>query len=108
MNEEHNGTPNIPPLDFGALLQRVKSDPQMLTGLLSMLTADAPPKTSPEEPPVSISRELPQNIPAFVKPKSQKRELLCALKPFLSTKKCEGIDRILHMYELLDLMKQYR
>ena len=96
-------------LDLSKALQKLSANPEMLSGIFSMLGAGMPKNTESEPPSDedALPAVLPMPSPSAPR-KSNRRELLCALKPFLSAHRCENIDRILHMYDLLDLMKHYR
>ena len=96
-------------LDLSKALQKLSANPEMLSGLFSMLGAGMSKDTESEPPHEEDALPAVLPMPSVNTPrKSNRKELLCALKPFLSTHRCENIDRILHMYDLLDLMKHYR
>ena len=102
MSEEFKNEAGMP--DLSRIIGMLGSNPQLISSLLSGIGG------SKEKSGASDKESLPALPPpiAITKGKSGKRELLCALKPFLSPQRCENIDRILHMYDLFDLLKNYR
>lgn len=103
MNGENKNEYGAP--DLSRIIGMLGSNPQLLSTMLSSLSG---PKPTDIEPSGENAASLPAPAMGITKGKSGKRELLCALKPFLSAHRCENIDRILHMYDLFDLLKNYR
>lgn len=109
---------------FSPLLAKLMEHPEELIGLLSgmaQLTSSSDTKEETDAPE-SIAEALPESedvsqatddgtVPtgAFevsTARKRKKREMLCAIKPYIKTEKKAQIDRILQAVELIDLFKK--
>ena len=64
----------------------------------------APPEAAEgEEASIAVSG-MPS--PPRGKGRGRKREMLCALKPYMSRNRCDMVDRILHAADLVDLFRK--
>ena len=116
-------------MDEGGILRLVREllrDPSTLSSLLSLLGGMVPnegetgegfdkiseisePDVSneigkePIEEPASVPTLSPISVPA--KGGHRGRELLCAVRPYMSEDRCRTIDRILHTLTLVELLR---
>ncbi len=100
--------------DFGAKLNALLSDPQMMAQIKSIadtMTSEKPP-ASEEKPSeevaasaVPVAGIVPPSVEKNIK---QMRALFVALKPFLDRKRCEKIDKLLGMMRLAEMAGAFR
>ena len=118
----------LPP-DFSAMLDKVLSNPEILTTVATALSGMSGSEAAPKEEapqaasaPVDVDammQKLPQMMALLgpmisgastkngvVAPPSDKREcLLSAIKPYLSPARCEAIDYIIKFSKLSEILK---
>ncbi len=103
--------------DLFATLQSLLSNPAAISMLSSLLAGSGgkgggqgggpcpppPEKDCPKAPPL-----LPPTPPPKKPPQDSRTCLLQALRPYLSPARCETIDALLRILELMELLKQRR
>ena len=112
------------PLSITDLLGKVMSSPEIMGAVASLLTMLKEPPTSSQEtqstlPPEketepakeSEAREAKNDaVQTFMPSKphfsSQKREILSAIRPYMSERRCQMIDRMVHAADLVQLLKR--
>lgn len=105
--ESHNGEPEDPRPDAAeaaAVFTDTGADP----------SAEEPPLLSEatDETPAADVWDGGESVPAAGVPsvhekgRGRKREMLCALKPYMSRNRCDMVDRILHAADLVDLFRR--
>ena len=105
--------------DLSEMIERLKSNPEIVTSVASALGLGAPPLQS--EPNVgdssSSSTPLPEMLSAIAPLLSHSSEknggdhrtaLLCALRPYLSPERQEIIDYIMKFSKMGDLIKKLK
>ena len=115
--------------DISSMLQGLLSNPQLLGNIASMIgtmssqgQAQHASATENEEyagasdsmsasvmsaQNIQSTQTLPPSLPTFhEKPGTQSKEkaLLCALKPFLSSRKCQTLDTIIRLLDIVSLV----
>ena len=71
-------------------------------------TADSPLEVSAPQPTQEAdgkANEYVQTSSSFDSPRVRRRELLCALKPYVSEKRSQAIDSMLTIVDILDVMR---
>ena len=114
--------------DFSQLIDKVLSNPEIITTVasaLSQMSADSPEKSAPEavvEPAPTVNstdsnfdaeavmKKLPNVLKALSSgsggvPSDKRSCLLAAIKPYLSPARCEAIDYIIRFSQLSEIMK---
>ena len=96
------------PADLSGMLSSIMSNPQamsMLTSLLGNMSGEKHKEVCEEE----CKAEVSVPAPCEAKGKNEKRrQLLLALKPFLSPERRQALDRILMISEALSLLQKER
>ena len=112
--------------DFSQLIDKVLSNPEIITTVasaLSRMSAESPEKSAPEavvEPAPTakstdssfdaeaVMKKLPSVLKALSSggvPSDKRSCLLAAIKPYLSPARCEAIDYIIRFSQLSEIMK---
>lgn len=100
--------------DIASAVGAILSNPAAMSMLSSLISsARAPSADVKEEAPPHPEPEpaLPASVGTFSMPSrsvgggpsDRRRELLCALKPFVSRSRCETIDHLIGILSLLDI-----
>ena len=105
--------PNEVKPDVSNILQGILSNPQALSSIMSVIGNATQKQTSVQEV-VQESEPLPAIAKAPMPPprqneqkQSQPKEiaLLMALKPFLSSRKCDTIDTFVRLFDIANLLR---
>lgn len=123
-----NGTQN--PIDLSSLIQNLTENKELMA-TISGIVGEPPKETDSTNPPdigailsnPDVLSKLPdviatirpflhastQKEPSRPTPSSDRRiALLCALKPYLSPRRCEAIDYFTKISKMGDVMKQFK
>lgn len=101
-------------LDLSKIVGLIMENPKLIEEI-SNLAKNGSDTTSEPQMPVEAEKKEPQAsenaTPAVTyadtKPrKSRRNELLCAMKPYLSSERAKALDSVLTIAEILDLMKE--
>ena len=109
-------------LDLTGIISAIAENPELLGGLKSVLSSLVGSKSKPGEnideedkgasiPLADAQKDTEQTAaePAGVMPDQKKRrrkELLCALKPYVCTERSKAIDTMLSLSDVLDVLKE--
>lgn len=106
---ENDAKPFASP-DLSALVGNLLSNPAALSMLTSLLGSAGQKPHAPEPPPCEASCPPPPPVlpPAPQRPKDERACLLDALRPFLSNERCEMIDTLLKILELMAVFRRRR
>ena len=105
---ENQANSSLP--DLSAMISKVMANPEAIAMLTSLLGGQAPKKTATEDchedqgEACQEARILPAPPPK-ASVREERKQLLLALKPFLSKDRCEAIDRILLITDTLSLLQ---
>ena len=129
MNESENRAQSMPPLDdarISGAISKILEHPELIGMIGSMLSNPKPTANAPVENRVDEPPEPPQSAPvgsdmlsalapmlaklqgsaSSLPHKDDRRErLLIALKPYLSSERCEAIDQMLKISRISDVFK---
>ena len=101
-------------LDLSKIVGLIMENPKLIAEI-SNLAKSGSETTSELQKPFEMEKKEPQasesTAPAVTytdtKPrKSRRSELLCAMKPYLSSERAKALDSVLTIAEILDLMKE--
>ncbi len=94
---------SIPPEAISSAISKLTENPDLLTSVASAFGAEAPSGNA-------LSALLPMLGGSVKKtPEEERRDaLLCALKPYLSTRRCEAIDYMLKFGKFGDIFKKLK
>ena len=97
--------------DLSGMLGALLSNPQALSAVASLLggalNRPSEGEKSAPPPPPSGSRDIPPALPLPAS-RDPRKGLLDALRPYLSPARCEMIDTLLRILELLSLLQKRR
>ena len=96
--------------DLSGMLGALLSNPQALSTVASLLGgAMSRPSDGEKIPPTAApsEKDTPKALPP-PSPRDPRRGLLDALRPYLSPARCEMIDTLLRILELLSLLQRRR
>lgn len=94
--------------DLAGMLSSVLSNPEamgMLTNLLSGVGGEGTEEAQPTADRADEAQEAGL-LHKGSKHKRHRRELLCAVRPYLSTRRCATLDRMLRALELYEVIEQ--
>ena len=97
--------------DVGNILQWILSNPQALSSIMSVIgnASQGKPreeeKESAPEPMPAIAKLPPQIQPERKAIQPKEIALLMALKPFLSSRRCETIDTFVRLFDIANLLR---
>lgn len=114
------------PDGISAALDKLLANPQLMSMVASALNDSAPARSDPDESPTSSDISVqPQTAPVFspdaILPlvgklsqashssgKAEHEALLCAIKPYLSPKRCQVIDGIIRISKMSAIVRQLK
>lgn len=102
--------------DLSGLLNGLLANPAALSMLSSLLgNLQKPPEGPPchedrREPPCDPCPKAPPLLPPAPppKPRDDRADLLCSLRPYLSKERCDMLDALLKILELMALFRRRR
>ena len=109
---------------LSSALNEIFSNPQMLSAISSMAqslkskesASSATPNENPSETPSEAAPTVNDKLPELLNMlssgsssvrQSNRSELLCALKPYLSQSRSDAIDKIIRFSELSSVLKNF-
>lgn len=91
--------------DLSRIVGLIMENPSLIAEIKALADGEereaAKPTGKKEEP----ESETPTMIEANAPPRSKRRELLSALKPYLSEERCKAVDQMISLGEILDMMR---
>ncbi len=95
--------------DIGKIVSLIMENPDIVEKIKSIakennvISEEAPPQTKEDE------KEAKEAVAAMAHEadsmRSKRRELLCALRPYVSEKRSKAIDSMMNIADILDMMK---
>lgn len=89
--------------DLSKIVGLIMENPSLIAEIKALADGGAP-KPEAEEAKAEPTEEVATRISA-AQPRSRRRELLCALKPYLSEGRCRAVDQMISIGEILDMMR---
>ena len=92
--------------DLSRIVNLIMENPALIEEIKGLASggAGSEKREEPKEEPAPIEERENAQIEADL-PKVRRRELLCALKPYVSEKRSRAIDSMLTIVEILDVMR---
>ena len=92
--------------DLSRIVNLIMENPALIEEIKGLASGGAvsEKREEPKEDPAPIEEREDAQIEADL-PKVRRRELLCALKPYVSEKRSRAIDSMLTIVEILDVMR---
>lgn len=92
--------------DLSRIVNLIMENPALIEEIKGLASGGAGSEKAEEQkdPPAPIEEREDAQIEADL-PKVRRRELLCALKPYVSEKRSRAIDSMLTIVEILDVMR---
>jgi hypothetical protein len=90
--------------DLSKIVSLIMENPSLIEEIRSLAESDGDKQKPRNEPPPSVETAVGE-IPKIQKTGSRRRELLCALKPYLSDERCRAVDQMLSISDILDMMR---
>lgn len=98
--------------DLSSLIGQLMSNPQAAQSILKLIGSIAPREEEPTMTQEQEKEPMPQQneqstaaISAGVVHRDSRRQMLCAIKPFMSDHRRDMIEKILHASDLISLVK---
>ena len=99
--------------DIAKIVNMIMENPKLIEEISNMAKADSA-NTEITEAESKTPTEVSENVSASANPSiapgprgtRNRSELLCALKPYVSSERAHAIDSMLSIVEILDLMKR--
>ena len=89
--------------DLSKIIDLIMANPNLIKEIQALADKGEGESEGNEKEPV---QEIPTVSPEKIQPKSRRRELLCALKPYLSEERCRAVDQMLSITDILDMMRK--
>ena len=89
--------------DLSKIVGLIMENPSLIAEIKALADGRASQPVAEEVPsePTEASAAKIESAP----PRSRRRELLCALKPYLSEERCRAVDQMISLGEILDMMR---
>lgn len=90
--------------DLSKIVGLIMENPSLIAEIKALAEkegGDAPKPDGPKEEPKAVIASNETAAP----PRSKRRELLSALKPYLSDERCKAVDQMISLGEILDMMR---
>lgn len=109
MSDTYKEMGSVP--DLSGMLGALLANPQaisLVSSLLGGALKGAGETEKPPPPPPCAEHEMPPLLPPVPKKSDPRTGLLDALRPYLSPARCEMVDTLLRILELLALLQKRR
>ena len=87
--------------DLSRIIDLIMANPNLIKEIQAL--AENGEGDGKEKEPV---QEIPAVSPEKTQSRSKRRELLCALKPYLSEERCRAVDQMLSISDILEMMRK--
>lgn len=100
-------------LDLGKVVELIMENPQLIAQISNLAKQSAPPKTDDNSEEAEKTEEAVQTGVESAQPtyapveqkRSNRSQLLCAFKPYVSGERAKAIDSMLAIADILDMMR---
>ena len=90
--------------DLSKIVGLIMENPNLIAEIKALAEKEDGSAQRPSE-----AKEEPTTVTASIEtaapPRSKRRELLSALKPYLSEERCKAVDQMISLGEILDMMR---
>jgi len=101
---------NMGEADLSKIVGLIMENPSLIAEIRALADgetkSDTKPATEKAEPSAAETAAVTETVSSeTAAPRSRRRELLSALKPYLSEERCRAVDQMISLGEILDMMR---
>ncbi len=95
--------------DLSKIVSLIMENPKLIEEIRGLAEEKSEANAEPEASETAANEKEEIAVPAYAPPppsaKAKRRELLSALKPYVSEERCKAIDSMMSISEIWDMMK---